>query len=166
MEFFNIQTSFNTNSIFLRKYENSSIHRLENQITFSKQYVLTIRLYIKRFLLLKNCNYFEYRSCWKVLFQNLDKMLYSNHRVFLSFFSSPLNRSQYQYTCIAKLYFHDNYVLRIQHFCMYEFYVVHILFIFVYWLCVSPNNKECIINHYIDALHDCGLLLNLFFTIR
>ena len=33
LEFFNIQTSFNTNSIFFRKYENSSIHRLENQKT-------------------------------------------------------------------------------------------------------------------------------------
>ena len=33
LEFFNIQTSFHTNSIFFRKYENSSIYRLENQMT-------------------------------------------------------------------------------------------------------------------------------------
>ena len=44
LEFFNMQSSFNTNSIFFRKYENSSIHRLENQMTsFTKQYVLTVR---------------------------------------------------------------------------------------------------------------------------
>ena len=39
-------------SIFFRKYDKSSIHRLENQMTsLTKQYVFTIILYIERFLL-------------------------------------------------------------------------------------------------------------------
>ena len=34
--------------------------------------VLTKRLYIEQFLLLKNCNYLDYNNYWKVLFQNLE----------------------------------------------------------------------------------------------
>ena len=88
---FNIQTSFDKYSILFGKYENSTIHRLENLIIlFTKQYVfqtkmrssrpnamvlknvLTKRLYIEQFLLLKNCNYLDYNNYWKVLFQNLE----------------------------------------------------------------------------------------------
>ena len=41
LKFFNIQKSLNTNSIFFRKYDDSSIHRLENQITsFTKHNIV------------------------------------------------------------------------------------------------------------------------------
>ena len=54
----------------------------------------------------------------------------------ISHFYIPIN------LYILKIYFHDNYVLRILQFCMYEFTVVHKLFIFVYLLCLSQNKKK------------------------
>ena len=72
-EFFNIQTSYNTNSIFFRKHENNSIHRWENQMTsWTKQYVLTIRLYIELLFLNKTTTFLSIQIIGIGLFHNLD----------------------------------------------------------------------------------------------
>ena len=57
------------------------------------------------------------------------------------------------------MYVHDNYVLRIQQYCMTS--LLYIYSSYLYIDCVSvriKKKKERIINHNIDALNDCGLL--------
>ena len=113
--------------------------------SFTKQYVLTIRLYIERFLLLKTATILSIqiiaKLCFKIWTFYHQQMLYLN---FLSFFLIPPHPISYFFVYIdlyiPKMYFHDNYVLRIQQYCMHEFTVVYVLF--VYLLCASPNKKE------------------------
>ena len=82
----------------------------------------------------------------KVLFQNLYNLSPTNAKLkFFVFFLIPLTQSLtflYIDLSFPKMYFHDYYVLRIQQYCMYEFSVVHILFIFVYLLYVIPNKTK------------------------